>query len=340
MILFIGNMLSKHGLTPAMTELLAKRMAENYEVKLVSQKRNKLSRLIDMLLIIYRNRISINLAVVDVYSSISFWYVVLCTFLLRLLNLPYITILRGGNLPDRLRANPRLCNEIFKNSAVNISPSGYLKKVFYERGFFVNVVPNFIDLVRYPFLKRPSFEPRLFWVRSFHKIYNPYLAIEIVMQLKRKYPDAKLCMVGPDKDGSLLECKKMVLENGLENTVEFTGKLSKDEWIHRSTQYDIFINTTNFDNMPVSVIESMALGLPVVSTNVGGLPYLIENGKTGILVNREDAASFVKAIQRLISDNDYAQQIAHAARKKAEAFDWEIVKEQWQNVISRYKTDA
>src|SRR5690606_31616955 len=94
--------------------------------------------------------------------------------------------------------------------------------------------------------------------------------------------NASLCMVGPDTDGSLSQVKALAKQ--LKVSVKFTGKLTKSEWNQLSKEYNIFINTTNFDNMPVSVIEAMALGLPVVSTNVGGLPYLITDGVDGMLV--------------------------------------------------------
>src|SRR5690606_32388170 len=122
--------------------------------------------------------------------------------------------------------------------------------------------------------ERPK--PRLLWVRSFSQIYNPVLALKIVEILKLKAMEVSLCMVGPDKDGSLQRCKEMATELNL--PVSFTGLLSKQEWIALSRDFDIFINTTNFDNMPISVMEAMSLGMPVISTNVGGLPLLIENG--------------------------------------------------------------
>ena len=77
------------------------------------------------------------------------------------------------------------------------------------------------------------------------------------------------------KDGSMEACKEYAAEEKL--PVKFTGKLEKNEWIKISADAGIFINTSNIDNTPVSLMEAMALGLPVVSTNVGGIPYLIED---------------------------------------------------------------
>jgi glycosyltransferase involved in cell wall biosynthesis len=157
------------------------------------------------------------------------------------------------------------------------------------------------------------------------------LALKIIEVIIKKGITAELCMVGPDKDGSLTKCKEYAHRNKL--LVTFTGKLSKDEWISLSRDYDIFINTTNFDNMPVSVIEAMALGLPVISTDVGGMPYLIEHNKTGVLVPPNDETVFVNAIYDLISNPEKASSLAKNARKYVEQFDWEIVKYKWFEVF-------
>ena len=168
-------------------------------------------------------------------------------------------------------------------------------------------------------------------LRSFSSIYNPALAIEVFYKLKSEGINAKLTMVGPDMDGSLQKVKSLSTKNNLKNN--FTGKLSKSEWIMLSKDCNIFINTTNFDNTPVSVIEAMALGLPVVSTNVGGMPYLIEDGITGLLVPPNNSEAMTKAIEKLISNPALAAKISLNARKQVEAFDWDIVKHQWLKLL-------
>ena len=77
----------------------------------------------------------------------------------------------------------------------------------------------------------------------------------------------------------------------------------------------------------------MALGLPVISTNVGGLPYLIDAEEDGLLVPKNDSDAFVNAIDRLIAQPEFAQQLSIAARKKVEQFDWEVVKQKWDAVL-------
>jgi glycosyltransferase involved in cell wall biosynthesis len=154
-------------------------------------------------------------------------------------------------------------------------------------------------------------------------------------QLKASFLEAKLCMVGPDKDGSRGEVEAKAKELRVLDDLEFPGKLSKIEWIEKSKIFDIFINTTNFDNRPISVLEAWALGLPVVSTNAGGLPYLIENEETGLLVNKDDPEAMANQIERLIQNPELANKLSVKARQKAEEFDWANIKPQWDFLFKR-----
>ena len=333
MILYAGNYLSKSGYTPTFIETLTPKLAEHYDILAVSEKENKLLRLSDMVRSVLKNKKKLELVLIDSYSMKAFWYTYILAGICFYYNIPYIPILRGGGYPDRLKQSPKLCRFIFENSYLNISPSLYLKKSFESAGYKTDYIPNFIPIENYRYLQRENIKPKLFWVRSFDETYNPLLAVEILQKLKNKYPEAELCMVGPDKDGSLQKVVNKANELNLTESVKFTGKLSKTEWIELSAGYDIFINTTNFDNHPVSVIEAMAVGLPVISTNVGGLPFLIENRTDGILVNPDSSEEFVNAVENLLNDKEILFKITKNARKKVEGFDWEIIKLGWFDVL-------
>ncbi len=279
-----------------------------------------------------RNRSNIDLVLIDTYSTQNFHYAVVIATLCRLFKLPYIPILHGGNLPNRLKHSKGLSEKLFGKAFTNVAPSKFMMQQFKDAGFHnITYIPNTIEISNYPFQLRNSVTPKLLWVRSFSEIYNPQLALKIVDVLKKKGMDVSLCMVGPDKDGSLDHCKKIVSQLNL--PVTFPGLLQKKEWIELSKDYNIFINTTNFDNMPVSVMEAMALGMPVVSTNVGGMPFLIENEFDGILVPPNNPEAFVIAIEDLCENNLKAQNLANNARLKMEGFDWEKIKQSWNKLL-------
>ena len=138
-------------------------------------------------------------------------------------------------------------------------------------------------------------------------------------------------MVGPDKDGSLEITRNYANQSNLK--VNFTGKLSKEEWIDLAKNHDVFINTTHFDNTPVSVLEAMSLGLPVVSTNVGGLPFLISNQKNGYLVNDNDATKMVEQIEKIIEFPSQTIEIIDNAKKSVSKMDWKVVENQWFELL-------
>ncbi|HIB37486.1 glycosyltransferase family 4 protein [Mesonia sp.] len=332
-ILYLGNKLSHKGRNSTGVETLGKQLEQvGYQVVSVSAFSNKLVRLIHMLSTVIIKSKKSDVLLLDTYSTANFWYAYLSAKLARNLKLPYICILHGGNLPNRLKNSPTKTKELFSNAKYNVAPSGYLISEFQEKGFKnLKFIPNTIEIENYPFFYRKVDTPKLLWVRSFAEIYNPTLAIEVFEKINEKFPNAKLCMVGPEKDGSLAKCKTLAKQKNL--SVEFTGKLSKEEWTTLAKEYNIFINTTNFDNTPVSVIEAMALGLPVISTNVGGLPYLIDDQKDGLLVPKNDSEASIKAINQLIEHPELAQQLSINAREKVEKFDWEVVKEKWHEVL-------
>lgn len=333
-ILYIGDQLKKgSGLTTTIDSLTLLLRGAGYRVTTGSHYKNKVLRLLDMLYKTVANRKKVDLVLIDTYSTQNFYYAVCIAKLCRFFKLPYIPILHGGNLPERLKSSPKMSQNLFKGAKINISPSMYLMNAFKEEGYTnLSYIPNTIELKNYPFLLRKNLKAKLFWLRSFSKIYNPLLALEIVEGLLKKNIDVSLCMVGPEKDGTLAECKKIAKQKNL--PISFPGKLEKKDWISLSKEYDIFINTTNFDNMPVSVIEAMALGLPVISTNVGGLPYLIDHENNGLLVPPNDPQVFVDEILKLLENSQLGEQLAVNARKKVEAFDWEQVKELWSEVLN------
>lgn len=332
-LLYLGNQLSKHGLNKTTIETLGPDLEGlGFDMFYASSKRGFLPRLLDMLWAIITHRNKVSYVLIDTYSTKAFWYAFFCSQLARFFHLKYIPILHGGNLPNRLKYNPKLCNLLFQNAYKNVAPSGYLKQAFENEGFNnVVLIPNAIEIEKYQFKNRTTLAPKLLWVRAFANIYNPEMAINVLQQLQKAYTEATLTMVGPDKDGSLQTTKAFADSLGVK--VTFTGQLAKEAWWQLTAEHDIFINTTHFDNTPVSVLEAMALGLPVVSTNVGGIPYLISHDVNGKLVPDADTNAMVVAVTQLLQQPNQTQLLIHNARSYVAQMDWGVVKEMWIEVI-------
>ncbi|WCO02549.1 glycosyltransferase family 4 protein [Psychroserpens ponticola] len=333
-ILYIGNNLNNKTSNLSGIQTLGPLLeTEGFVIHYASSKANKILRLFDMVWTCLKLFKKIDIVLIDTYSTQNFYYAFVVSQFCRLLNIEYIPILHGGNLTSRLSRSPKLSRLIFNNSKHNVSPSMYLKNAFEDVGFKnIMHIPNTIKIDNYPLSDRAYDEPRLLWVRSFSKIYNPELAVHVFNKLKVLYPSASLCMVGPDADGSRKTVEELAKKLNL--NIKFTGKLEKKDWINLSRAYNVFINTTNYDNTPVSVIEAMALGLPVISTNVGGMPYLIEHEVDGILVEPNQPEEMSSAVVSIIRNSKKRNSLVQNAREKVNIFDWNQVKLLWFNALN------
>lgn len=332
-LLYIGNKLSNHGYTSTSIETLGAFLEdEGFHIFYASSKKNKVLRMYEMIFKTFKYAKKVDYVLIDTYSTKNFWYALIISQLCRMLKVKYIPKLHGGNLPSRIVRSKFFSDLIFKNAYINIAPSFYLYETFKKNGYSnLKYIPNTIELQLYKESVKEFKTPKLLWVRSFAKIYNPLMAVKVFIKIKKAFPEAKICMVGPKKDDSYSKTLRFAQKNNVE--VLCTGKLSKEDWIELSKDYNVFINTTHFDNTPISVIEAMALGLPVVSTNVGGIPYLLEHNTNALLVNDDDVEDMTNQINRLITESDLAHTLSAKGKESVKSFDWEVVKKQWIELL-------
>lgn len=172
------------------------------------------------------------------------------------------------------------------------------------------------------------------WLRSFHDTYNPTLAVHVLARLRDHVPDVHLTMVGPDKhDGSWQRVEQLARELGVGDRLTMPGGVAKTDVPRWLNQGDIFLNTTNVDNTPVSVLEAMACGLCVVTTNAGGLPYLAEDGVDALLVPPRDVDAMTRAVLRILHNPSLSDTLSRNGRAKAEQFDWMALSVHWEAIF-------
>ncbi|HEX2205773.1 MAG TPA: glycosyltransferase family 4 protein, partial [Longimicrobium sp.] len=112
------------------------------------------------------------------------------------------------------------------------------------------------------------------------------------------------------------------------------GPVPKAEVPARLAEGDVYLNTPRADNTPVTVLEAMACGLCVVSTEVGGIPYLLDDGGDALLVPPGDAEAMAAAVLRLLRDPALAGRLSRAGRRKAEGCDWSAVLPRWEGLLA------
>jgi len=328
-ILYIGNKLQRHGRTATTIDTLAPLLeSAGFKVHCASHRVNKVSRFLDIITTVLRLKNWTHYVLIDTYSTQNFWYAITVSRLCRLFKIKYIPILHGGNLPRRLLTHKQLVTRYLDNAHAVVSPSDFLKSAFAKALHTpIQVIKNNIEIAQYPFSEREVVQPNLLWVRSFAAVYNPMMALDVLVVLLQNYPNAQLTMVGPDKDGSMETCRQRALKDKL--PVTFTGLLTKTEWIALSMTHGVFINTSNVDNLPVSIIEAMALGLIVVSTQVGGISFLVSHGINGLLVPAANPDEMANAINHILTDQTLAQAVILNAFNTAAQHDWQVIKPQW-----------
>mgnify|MGYP006447370405 CR=1 FL=1 len=137
-LIYVGNMLSKKGSNQTSIDTLALFLNNSgYSIRRTSSKKNQLIRFLDMLFTIYKFSKNTNYVLIDTYSTSGFWFAYFSGLLCTKLKIKYIPILRGGNLPKRLKKNPKLCYSLFSKAYVNIAPSAYLYHSFKSHGLII-----------------------------------------------------------------------------------------------------------------------------------------------------------------------------------------------------------
>jgi glycosyltransferase involved in cell wall biosynthesis len=337
-ILLVGNFLSSTHCTRSVCEDLATRLASQGRMILTTSNQPiRFLRLLDMVTTVWNKRSEYTVASVDTYSGLAFvWAEVVC-LVLRFIGKPYVLTLHGGNLPEFAASWPRRVGHLLRSAAAVTTPSRYLLERMKPFRSDLQLIPNSVELDGYSFKPRAVPQPRLVWLRAFHKIYNPCLAVRAISLLREDFPGIQLRMLGPDKgDGSLQAVLRTARELGIADHLFVLGPIPKTEVPKALRESDVFLNTTNVDNTPMSVLEAMASGLCVVSTNVGGIPYLLKHDHDALLIPPDDPTLMAGAIRRILTEPGLAERLSRNARLKAEQFGWRVISPQWEDLFSGF----
>ena len=323
-ILFAGNFLSAStgivGISEELAPLLRRR---GWHVITASHHLNRVLRMLDFWLTALKYRKDYQIVVVEVYSFGAFRWAELLCLLLRRLKKSYCLTLHGGRLPEFAEQYPRRFRKLIQSAAVVTTPSQYLKKEFSNIQKDIHYIPNGINLHRYEYHDLENISPFLVWMHGIGSAYNPQLAIKVMTYLMNEYPDAKLRMIGPDSgDGTLDAVRALGEDLGVINNITITGAIKKDQVNHYFQEGCIYINTTNYESFGIAVMEAAACGLCIVTTNVGEMPYLWEDGVDALLVPPDDPVAMTEAVLRILGDAPLARRLSRNARKKAENYDW------------------
>ena len=250
--------------------------------------------------------------------------------------IPVVLNYRGGEIEEFFERSFHWVRPSLNRVAVVIVPSGYTAEVFRRRGFDVRIVKNIIDTERFmPTDRRSRLRttngPHLLVTRNLEPIYDIHTALHVLQRVSRVYPEARLtvCGSGPDKAALL----RLASELGVSNAVTFAGNTDNDSIAELYRSADVLLNTSLADNMPVSVLEALACGVPIVSTNVGGVPYLVTHEKTALLTAPRDDKAMAEAILSLVRNPELSRSLVTAGLNQIQDYTWSKVK---QNLLPVY----
>lgn len=327
-ILFIGSFLAEKKGTKGIAEKIQERFKNEYNIKLSSNKQNLFYRLYEIIRDTAFSKYEI--VNIDVYSGKALTYAKIALIIAKLRNKYVITNLRGGKLYEIYNDFPKKL-EFLKKSNKIVSPSLFLTEFFNSKGFNIETLPNYIDNTNFPYKRENIKKHSLLWVRAFNDIYQPELAIKTISILKQKYPNIHLTMIGPDK-GFQKSSEELIEKLNLKDYISILGKIPNEELHKYFHNHHVYVNTTLYESFGSAILEAASCGIPIVSTNVGELPYIWEDNKE-ILLCTSDENEFAQKVSRIFENQDLEKTLSINARKKAEQFDWKNIKNRWINLI-------
>jgi glycosyltransferase involved in cell wall biosynthesis len=247
---------------------------------------------------------------------------------------PVVVNYRGGEAATFLKKSAPSVRMTLRRARSLVVPSGFLRDVFEPFGMQARILPNIIDLERF----RPrglycSGPPVLLVSRNLEPLYDNLTAIRALQIVRHIIPSARLVIAGSGPQER--ELRDFVQQQGLADGVLFSGRLDRDAMAAQYRAADIVLNPSLADNMPNSVLEAWASGVPVVSTNVGGIPYLAQDGVNASLVPPRDPAAMAQACINLLADIDLWRQRAQAGLQESRRYTWASVQPVLADVYAR-----
>src|SRR5215468_10359612 len=260
--------------------------------------------------------------VAHVFAASYFSFVITpapAVLIAKLYGKPVLLNYHSGEAEDHLRHWPRSTKLIFRLVDRVIVPSRYLVGVFARFGIGAEAVSNTAPLEHFTFRERHPLRPALLSNRSLESHYNVGATLRAFALIERRVPEARLIVAGDGSERARLQ--SLAAELGLRG-VEFVGAVAPDRMPELYDRADIFVNASLIDNMPLSLIEAFACGLAVVSSNARGIPYVVTEGETGLLVPCGDHSALAASVIRLLDDQNLAAELIRLARAECRRYTW------------------
>ena len=240
---------------------------------------------------------------------------------------------RSGEAEDHLRRWPRTAIPTLLRADAVVTPSGFLVDVFARYGVRAESISNFVDDAAVRLRRRTSLGPVFLSNRNFQALYNVPCVLRAFAVIQGRIPEARLIVIGDGPERAHVHDTAHALR--LRN-VEFVGAVPPTEMGRWYDEADVYLNASDIDNMPNSIIEAFACGLPVVTSRAGGIPYVVDHERNGLLVECGDHEGLAAAALRLLEDRVLAQRlITEGLRDVEQQYTWDAVSDRWATLYRR-----
>ncbi|THF61776.1 glycosyltransferase family 4 protein [Pseudothauera rhizosphaerae] len=247
---------------------------------------------------------------------------------------------RGGNADAFFSRAPRHVLATLRLAHARVTPSPFLQRVFARHGLDAAIVPNIVDLSRFGPAPPRDFgdAPHLIVTRNLEPIYDIPTALRAFARVRGAWPGARLTVAGSGPERTALEA--LTAELGLQGCVRYTGRIDNAEIPALYASADCMLNPSTVDNMPISILEALASGVPVVSTRAGGIPDMVAHEVSALLVPVGDAEALGEQALRVLADRALAGRLRAAGGEAVAAYAWPAVREKWFAVYRRLAARA
>jgi len=232
----------------------------------------------------------------------------------------------SGEADDHLRRWPRTAIPTIKLADRLVVPSEYLEDVFANFHLPASPIYNLIETDKFRFRKRDPLKPRFLSNRNFEAHYGVDRVLQAFAVIQKQLPEATLTVAGngPERD----KLQQVAVDLNLNKTT-FVGRVEHDKIVELYDSCDVFLNGSLIDNQPLSILEAFACGLPIVTSNAGGIPYMVENERTGLIVECNDSDGLAQAALRLFAEPNLTTRLINEGRRECNKYSWAAVRDQW-----------
>jgi glycosyltransferase involved in cell wall biosynthesis len=246
----------------------------------------------------------------------------------RLLGKPVIFNYHSGQAPDHLARSGAARKLLARVDRIAV-PSDFLVRVFRHFGLNAQSIPNIVDLRRFSYRERPGVGPRILSTRTFESLYNVACTLQAFRLVQHRHPDASLTLAGGGSGEAALRHLAAALDL---RHVTFAGRVPPDRMADVFAAHDIYLQSPNIDNMPLSILEAFASGLPVVTTDAGGIVDMVSHRSNGLLASTNDHEALAAHVLELLDNPSFALTLARTAVRGIDCFQWRAVRPQWLGV--------